>query len=210
MFACDVDGVVADFAEGFSRLLNNLDGRDSKLPIILGNKSAEWDWNKWYAPDIISRPDLKNLIEEAWEGNIKKKGNVLWSGLKPLFPDSMQMLNIVAREAPIVFMSRRDGPGAWQETSAWLHRYGVDDPMVYIIKPGEEKSDICKRMGIKTIIDDSPNYALLLLLNKINVIMPMWDYNKEFREERWMSQQLFPVSNLNEALIQGIRGVKIW
>lgn len=199
MYAIDVDGVVADFAHGFSLLLYTLDGKD-RLPIVTDNKCKAWNWNEWYAMDEIGRDELKKLIERAWEDNIKTRVNAIWSNLTPLFPETMEQLNKNAKDHPVVFMTRRDGPGAWQETSAWLARWGVENPMVYIVKPGEEKSVACKKMGIDTIIDDSPVYAQELIDNDIMVIMPKWEYNKTFRTIRKGHFNLLAVETLKEAL----------
>jgi len=200
IFACDVDGVIANFTEGFSRLLNKLDGKD-RLPIVKDNQAETWEWRDWYALDEIPRDELDKLLEDAWENYIKKHGNSLWSGLKPLFPDAMEMLNKAAREHPIIFMTRRDGPGAWQETSSWLRRYGIDNPMIYVIKPGEEKGDVCRKLGIKTIIDDSPRYAPELLEKGINVVMPWWGYNEEYIDENYSKEpRLFPTVGLKQSL----------
>ena len=99
------------------------------------------------------------LIERTWEDHIKIRGNVLWSTLSPLFPKTMETLNKHAGKHPVMFITRRDRPSAWQETVSWLHRYGVDYPLVYVCKAGEDKSDICHIMRIVTIIDDSAIYA---------------------------------------------------
>ena len=198
VFGCDVDGVIANFTEGFSQLLYRLDGKD-RLPIVKDNQAEAWEWRDWYALDIISRPELNRLLEDAWENHIKKYGNSLWSSLKPLFPDTMEMLNKAAREYPIIFMTRRDGPGAWQETSSWLRRYGVDNPMIYVIKPGEEKGDVCRKMGIRIIIDDSPKYTPELISRGIYVIMPRWEYNKKFMDS-YTGTRLFCTSDLKESL----------
>ena len=199
MYGIDIDGVVANFSHGFSLLLYTLDGKD-RLPIVEDNDCRSWDWNEWYAQDEISRSELKMLIERAWEEHIKIRGNVLWSTLSPLFPDAMETLNKHAGKHPVMFITRRDGPGAWQETVSWLHRYGVDYPLVYVCKAGEEKSDICHRMRIDTIIDDSPKYAQELLDNDIQVIMPRWRYNKSFRTTNFTNEKLLPVGNLEDAL----------
>ena len=118
------------------------------------------------------------------------------------------MLNREARKHPIMFMTRRDGPGAWQETSSWLHRYGIDEPLVYCIKPGEEKGAVCKRMGIKVIIDDSHKYAPELINNGVTVIMPRYPYNSKFLNEwkqpnilRIGQSMLYEVKDLQEGLI---------
>ena len=199
MYAIDIDGVVANFAHGFSLLLYTLDGKD-RWPIVYDNNCKAWDWNEWYALDEISRTDLKALIERAWEEHIKKRVNAIWSNLNPLFPETMEELNKHSKDHPVVFMTRRDGPSAWQETSAWLSHWGIDNPMVYIVKPGEEKSEACKKMGIDTIIDDSPIYAQELIDNDIMVIMPRWEYNKSFRTRKRESTNLLPVGTLKEAL----------
>jgi hypothetical protein len=113
----------------------------------------------------------------------------------------MKTLNEQAGEHPIMFITRRDGPGAWQETVSWLHRWGIDNPLVYVCKPGEEKSAVCKRMKIETIIDDSPKYARELLDNDIQVIMPRWKYNEDFRVINFGDEKLMHVSGLESALI---------
>ena len=199
MYGIDIDGVVANFSHGFSLLLYTLDGKD-RLPIVENNDCRSWDWNEWYAQDEISRSELRMLIERAWEEHIKIRGNVLWNTLSPLFPDAMEALNKHAGKHPVMFITRRDGPGAWQETVSCLHRYGVDYPLVYVCKAGEEKSDICHRMRIDTIIDDSPKYAQELLDNDIQVIMPRWRYNKSFRTINFTNEKLLPVGNLEDAL----------
>ena len=196
-FVCDIDGVVADFCGGFSRLMND---RNSNYPIITGNNTDSWDWKKWYAP-LEDRDQVSDDIEDVWESVIKKEGYTIWHSLDPLFPTSMTTLNQYAKKEPIIFMTRRDGPSAWKETSDWLTNHGIENPMVYVVKSGEEKSNICKKLGINTIIDDSPSNAANLLGSGINVIMPKWKYNRNFIAKCDMTDRLYVVTDLVEALV---------
>ena len=118
-YACDIDGVVADFCGGFSKIMNGINPR---YPIITSNNTEDWNWKTWYAPDE-SRDKVAKDIEYVWENVIKKVGYTLWNGLDPLFPDQMNALNRHALTEPIIFMTRRDGPTAWKETVDWLRRY---------------------------------------------------------------------------------------
>ena len=145
--------------------------------------------------------EIDNLIEDAWENHIKKYSRALWSTLDPLYPQTMQHLNREAKNNPIVFMTRRDGPTAWKESVDWLERYGIEDPMVYCIKPGEEKGDVCKKMGIKFIIDDSHRYAPELMMKGVSVIMPRYKYNARYLNNNagYIKSQPSWMGNLYEA-----------
>jgi hypothetical protein len=196
-FVCDIDGVVANFCTGFSKLLHEM---RPEYPIVKPNDSFSWDWKEWYNGGIEKNPFLEEDLETLWEDNIKILPDVIWSKLDPLFP-MVELIDYAKRE-PLVFMTRRDGPRAWEETVDWLRYHGVMNPMVYAVKSGEEKGEVCKKMGLKTIIDDSPRNAVELLMNGINVVMPRWSYNQKFiKEYKNKANNLYVVNNLNEALV---------
>ena len=199
-FVCDIDGVVADFCTGFSKLLN---GMRPEYPVLeTPNESTSWDWKKWYNGGIEENPYLADDLEKLWETKIKVIPDVIWGKLDPLFPNAMGNLRDYARFEPLIFMTRRDGPMAWEETVDWLRRYGVKNPMVYVIKSGEDKGTVCKKLGLNTIIDDGPKNAIELLMKGINVVMPEWSYNKTFiNEYRKKVDHLHVVKSLNEALV---------
>ncbi len=199
-FVCDIDGVVADFGTTFSKILNGL---RSEYPIITDhNEILEWDWKNWYNGGVDNNPHLADDLEYIWEEEIKVRPNIIWRKPEPLFPNAMSELNEYAKSEPIVFMTRRDGPMAWEETSDWLRKHGIEYPMVYVVGPGEEKGDVCKKLKMRTIIDDSPRNAVELLMKGINVVMPRWTYNEEFIKayERKVDH-LYVVKSLNEALV---------
>ncbi len=199
-FVCDMDGVVADFGVVFSKVMN---GIRAEYPILKEhNEIKSWDWKEWYNGGVDNNPHLAEDLEYIWEKEIKVRPNIIWRNPEPLFPNAMENLNEYSLDEPIVFMTRRDGPRAWEETTDWLLKNGIDSPMVYVVGPGEEKGDVCKKLKMRTIIDDSPKNAVELLMKGINVIMPRWEYNKKFiKEFETKVDHLYIVSSLNEALV---------
>lgn len=178
LIAVDLDGVVCNWASGFSRLANSL---DSRAPLVIDNQCPEWEWKNWYGMPDLSRSERVHLIEETWR-RVKASSDFWYNAISPLFPQDMPYLSELSRRLPVIFMTRRDGRDAWGQSVRWLQTYGVPEPLVYCVRRGEEKGDLCLKMGIDFIIEDSPKYAPELLASGVNVVLIEWPYNKEFRE----------------------------
>ena len=199
MFACDIDGVVANFVNRFSKLLNKMDGR---CPILQNNNEAPtWDWKDWYAPEL-PREEVSRLIESAWNKIKSGTDSYFWcKDMEPLFPETMPLLARCAKEEPIIFITRRDGVNPWGDTILWLRRHDITNPLLYVVKPGEEKGDVCKKLGIDVIIDDAPKYADEILSHGHKLIMPIWKYNQDYLDENLLRQpNLYAANTLGEAL----------
>jgi len=201
LVAVDLDGVVVNWAAGFSRLAKTLDER---APLILDNQCPEWEWKNWYGTPDLARSERVHLIEETWR-RIKASPDFWYKGVGPLFPETMPYLADLSRRLPILFMTRRDGINAWEQSCRWLHTYGITEPLVYCVRRGEEKGELCLKMGINFIVEDSPKYTPEILANGVNVILIEWPYNKEFREnyeaDDWSRyNDLYTVPNLEDAL----------
>ncbi len=185
--ACDIDGVVASFAAGFSRLCRKL---NPAAPIIdhHDTKYIAWDWHKWYGHD--------ETIEEAWKIiRADPTKELFWLGLDPMY--DLTYLKNVHREWPVVFLTRRDGGLAWFQTMQWLEKYEIDEPLLYRVRGGEEKSEVCAKLGISTIIEDSPTYAQEALDAGMNVVLVTYQYNVHVPKQRGLRR----VFNLERALI---------
>lgn len=171
-FAVDLDGVVCNWARAFSELCNEIDDR---APVITDNACPAWRWQTWYWD---AGPKAKAIIEEAWK-LIKTALPTFWENVDPLFPDAMPLLAEMSDTQPLIFITRRDGPEVWKQTTNWLRRYGVREPLVYCVKSGEEKSEVMDKLGLDLIIEDSPVYVVkdLLPAGK-QVILIDWLYNQ--------------------------------
>lgn len=183
--ACDIDGCVANFGAGFSRLCHEL---NPDAPIINYHDITAWNWHEWYGH--------YDTVEEAWKVvRADPNSYLFWLGLDPMF--DLTYLRSVYREWPIVFMTRRDGGLAWFQTVQWLERHGMHEPLVYRIKSGEEKSEVCAKLGISTIIEDSPTYAQEALDAGMNVVLVTYQYNVHVPKQ----DRLRRVFNLERALV---------
>lgn len=183
--ACDIDGVVANFCAGFSKLCHTL---NPDAPIINYHDVTAWNWHDWYGHD--------DTIEEAWKIiRADPSQELFWLGLDPMF--DLTYLRSVYREWPVVFMTRRDGGLAWFQTAQWLGKQGIDEPLLYKVRSGEEKSKLCAKLGISTIIEDSPAYAQEALDAGMNVVLVTYQYNVHIPKQK----RLRRVFNLERALI---------
>jgi hypothetical protein len=120
--------------------------------------------------------------------------------MEALFPKDMEFLSKLAEEEPIIFVTRRDGKCPWQDTTQWLVSNGIKNPLVYVVRPGEEKGDVCKKLGIDVIIDDSPKYGEEILSHGHTLIMPIWEYNSKFIENNRKNRNLRTAETLGGAL----------
>ena len=168
----DVDGVIADFSRGFSAVVQEL--TSGRAPLVEDYSEVKtWQWAPWYWPEGFSN----ELNEEAW-AYIGRSWN-FWANLVPLFPHDMSYLAPRARSVPIVFMTRREGPLAWEQTVAFLDRWNVREPLVQRVKSGEEKDTLCARLGINTIVDDNPKTLERCRDAGMNTIAMSWPYNEQ-------------------------------
>lgn len=158
-----------------------------------------------------SGPQAAAIIEGTWEVIKNEEDTNFWLSLPPLFPREMAALVTVANEVPCVFITRRDGPKAWEQTIAWLQQYGITEPHVYRVKSGEEKSQICKRFGVSVMIEDCPQYAEELLQHGVPVEMVLWKYNEPWYEDnksQYRRGMLGGTPSLARALYHGVERMK--
>lgn len=184
--ALDMDGCVSNFAKAFSTLCNNLDNRAPVLKDSLDVK--DHNWHSWYA--------TSDVLESAWD-RVKGgwgEGKGFWLTLEPAFP--LNYLRKIYKEKPIVFITRRDGDSSWDDTVKWLKYNGIEEPLVYRTISGEEKVDVCKRMGINILIEDDPKNIHLALAAGMSVIMILYPYNVQVSEH----PNLYTESSLTRAL----------
>ena len=171
MLACDLDGIVTNFCLGFSQVVRRL--TDGRAPLVTSyDQVKSWQWKPWYWLGEFT----DELNEQAWEWI--HASPTFWRDLEPLFPDDMAYLASIARTKPVIFMTRREGLGVWEQTVLWLQNHGIEEPLVVRVRSGEEKWEICERMGIKVLIDDSPKTLVAAKEAGMDVLRVGWPYNE--------------------------------
>ena len=201
--AVDIDGVLANFAKAFSTLCHEL---DSAIPIIEGPNYRAWDSHLWWGD---ATEETSAIVEEAWR-HIKSENNrFFWFLPQPI--SALDKVKELQRKLPIVFMTRRDGPDAWKQTRWWLERQGIEEPLIYRIHSGEEKHEVCAKLGISVIIDDSPKVVEQCLAAGMKVIMPAYEYNSHVRPHPHLHRVLSLDAALSVAEIQSeYRAKPVW
>jgi len=171
LIACDMDGIVTNFSLGFSQVVNKL--TDGRAPLVTSHDQVKaWQWKPWYWPEGFTN----KLNEKAWDWI--HASPTFWRDLEPLFPDDIPYLASIARTEPVVFMTRREGLGAWEQTVLWLQNHGIEEPLVVRVRSGEEKWEICQRMGIRVLIDDNPKTLMAAKEAGMDALRIDWPYNE--------------------------------
>ena len=171
MIAVDMDGVVTNFCSSFSNVIRGL--TNGRAPRVVDyNEVATWAWKPWYWLGEFTN----KLNERAWKCVLGSPA--FWFSLEELFPRDTPLLRQLNRDVPLVFMTRRDGIQPWSQTVEWLGSRGIREPLVVRVRAGEEKHELCRRMGIKTIIDDNPKTLELCRDAGMKVVAMSWPYNK--------------------------------
>jgi uncharacterized HAD superfamily protein len=162
----DIDGVLADFVDGFTRLGNEMFG----LPVKRNSEQTDWDWTK------------SGWCTSEQEGQIWNRisiSSTFWGGLLPLdnvAAEDFERIDELHKEVPLVFVTSRMGETAWKQTVSWLENHGVREPLVAIATKGRPKWEICGGLGIDTVIEDAPN-QLEALGNMFVTVKIAWPYN---------------------------------
>lgn len=157
MIACDIDGVLADFIKGYSRIETTLSGQ----PVITTREQPQWNFQSEHNDSV-----WKLILTSP----------TFWQNLSCLFPNDMAYLASIHRNN-VVYMTRRDGIDAWGQTIRWLESYGIEEPLVVRIHSGEEKEHFCASMGIDVLIDDSPKFITSARKDGVRVVKMSWLYN---------------------------------
>lgn len=128
----DVDGVLANFLEGFYATMGEPDPQIEGWNPVNGPKEREV-WGK-----IVRSP--------TW-----------WAELKPLCgPDIFTRINELQRSHAVVFATNRQGIHPQRQTIDWLSSLGVYRPSVIITK---RKGEAAHVINANYSIDDKPENA---------------------------------------------------
>ena len=137
----DIDGVLADFIAGFTKLANECYGTP-----VYTSKTYNGPWNvDTLLLDKVQRDYLWSLI---------KTDPTWWETLPPL--QSAEVFSHIWRlqgKMTVVFCTYRFGNHAQRQTQRWLERKGLAMPAVVLSK---RKGDVARALDVDFAIDDKP------------------------------------------------------
>ena len=120
-----------------------------------------------------------------------------WYNHNPLFPDAHPELRAMHREQPIVFITRRQGHNAFEQTYHFLRdKCGIKEPLLYHTRAGEEKSGIAQKLGVSVAIEDNPKVIIDYAKHGIGVVAIDYPYNDD------INQFVYRAKTLGEALVK--------
>ena len=138
----DVDGVLADFVAGVSKLVC------PESPITtVSNPSMYWDFRDIWSPEAADR---------AWS-TIKNDPD-WWANLPPMVErDVFDRIERLHWDHHVLFVTARVSDFNVQaQTRCWLIGMGIDDPAVVVTN---KKGDIARAVNADYHIDDKPENA---------------------------------------------------
>ena len=159
IIACDIDGCLANFNEGYRSLFS---GQDFPPPSV--DFPPVWHWPQHYGASAKE-------VNTAWR--VILQSATFWENLSPLpsAKEAIFHLNNARMDGhEIYFLTTRGGVDCKGQTWRWLKQHGFNDPTVLIsASTPQAKGYVCSGLGIDVMIDDRP-------LNLNNVFAPTRRY----------------------------------
>ena len=143
----DVDGVLAHFTLGYTKLLNSI---AKSGPILTNDQVEEWDFDARLWP--------ANVVRGAWE--YIKQSDSFWYDLETL-ASSEDLLRVGSLQAQhdVYFTTSRPGKSSKIQTEMWLQKYNVFNPTVIVTN---KKGEVAKVLGADYAIDDKAGNAIVI------------------------------------------------
>ena len=161
----DVDGVLADFVQGFTRVLHRL---DESFPIYANSQQEVWEFDT-----------TKEQLSVAWE---EVKSGPFWYALEALPDVPFERINQLTRTHDVYFLTSRVGEEAKQQTEYWLQDHGVYFPTVIVVANAARKLHIIEGLhDVDFFIDDHPGTVAAVARSRLveNVFVRDWQYNQD-------------------------------
>lgn len=169
VIAFDIDGVLANFTRGFTKIGNRLFG----TPV--GDESNQQSWNYEEFPALgLDKDKLKSM----WD--VVKSSHDFWATLDPTNVSVMHRINRIQNR---VFITNRPGINIVEQSAHFLESWGIENPRVIV---AAEKGPVAVRENVVAIVDDLPTnvidikkavptcYAALLYLSYNKVHHDVW------------------------------------
>jgi hypothetical protein len=172
IIAFDIDGVLANFTRGFTRIGHQLFG----TPV--GDSESQ---QTWMFEEFTSLGLDKPKCDAIWK--VVKTSPDFWATLDPKNVSVMSRINRIANK---VFITNRPGLNPIMQSEHFLELWGIENPRVIV---AAEKGEIAKREHVVAVIDDLNTnvidikkwvpdcYATLLYCNYNKVHHEEWLYH---------------------------------
>jgi len=143
----DMDGVLADFVAGFTKVAHDKFGY-----VQYGTKDhRSWDFNHMEGKHVV----------EVWQHIHKSR--TFWQDLPTMISmnETGQLVDLCARNE-VYFCTSRPGVRTREQTMEWLMRAGIDNPAVIVLPTLATKGMIAKAIGAEYSIEDKAGNAVCI------------------------------------------------
>lgn len=137
----DLDGVLANFTRGFTRIASDLYG----TPTCDEAACRQWMFED-FEPLCLSKEQCDFAAGPIWA--CVKSDPSFWRKLDPLNPSIMKVINQIENK---VFITNRFGIDVQRQSVDFLEQWGVEDPLVIV---GSDKGPIAKEHNVIAHTDD--------------------------------------------------------
>jgi hypothetical protein len=134
----DVDGVLADFTRGFTRIAHELFG----TPVGDHSYQPTWMFEEFPALGLT-----KPMVKEVWD--VIKTHSHFWAKLDPL---NVSVMNLINKIDNAVYITNRPGIHTGWQTVMFLRKWGVNAfGRVYV---AADKPSMMRKLNVVAHIDD--------------------------------------------------------
>lgn len=155
--ALDLDGVLADLADGLTRLAAHVFG----TPIISAGAQASWGFE-----GVL----VDAQLTAVWD--MIRASRTFWSRLSPLVtPGEVGMLH----GFDVVYVTSRIGLDVVGQTATWLSGLGLPAGPVFVTR---DKDPVLREQGLPPILEDRPRNLKRLWVAGLPVYARDWPYNR--------------------------------
>jgi 5'(3')-deoxyribonucleotidase len=140
VIGCDIDGVLADFNNGFAERLRLVTNRDL-LPEGYDNPPV-WNWPEHFG---YTPKEINETWDNCWTDP------EFWVNLDAIGRVDKFFEQLDGLDADIYFITARTGVNVKKQTEQWLEMYGFESPTVLI---AYEKGPLAKALRLTHFLDD--------------------------------------------------------
>jgi len=182
---CDIDGVLADFVLGFTRIANGMFGSR-----IYGTVDQQ-EWN------FEDGEFTKAQVSQVWEEI--KRSNTYWEMLEPIpmEPGVFRELNMRNLVDDLYFVTSRVGVNVKSQTESWLMKQGIWNPTVVI---SDKKGEIASAVEADALLDDKPGNVLAVHYLSRKTVPYLIDRNYNRWNMKATSERIVRVKSVTEFL----------
>jgi hypothetical protein len=148
----DLDGVLCDFSEAFTRTARNL---DPSVPIVSTVKQPSWSLTEFMSKPLVNATWDEVCRAQAW-----------WQHEPfPLFEEAeCKRLKYIMQAHEVVYCTSRSarnpsGPSVAEQSIAWLEQRGLRRPSLVVSK---KKGEVARAIGATHALDDRPENVCMI------------------------------------------------